>query len=234
LRELREAGFRTVEVQWQEGWTIGSSENEGQARLACRPATVMRYVYDELHAADPALGFCATGNSGGAAQIAYALSQYGLGDIVSLAVPTGGPPMTRIDLGCIRDHPANQPLWFVEANLARIDEGYGYPAGVPGPCAAGAESFRGRFEEASIGVGPWQYLFPRTLVWFLFGESDDSVAVPQGLLFYERLVHELPRNPTNIGMVRMGVVPDTGHGVSKTRIGANTVRDVLLGECRPR
>jgi len=50
LGELRAAGFRTVQLQWARGWLVGANEAlEGQARLACKPATVARWVYDTLN-----------------------------------------------------------------------------------------------------------------------------------------------------------------------------------------
>ena len=98
LADLSAAGFRTVQLQWIDSWLIASpGKEEGHARLGCRPATVARWVHDHLHQSTPSMAFCATGNSGGASQVSYMLSHYGLKEILAAVVPTGGPPMGRID-----------------------------------------------------------------------------------------------------------------------------------------
>ena len=70
--------------------------------------------------------FCATGYSGGAAQVAYMLSHYGLGDILASVVPTGGPPMARMDRSCARDEPAFREK-LRQASVASGDGDYQYP-----------------------------------------------------------------------------------------------------------
>src|SRR5262249_54011923 len=65
LADLSAAGFRTVQLQWIDPWLFASSgKEEGHVRLACRPATVARWVHDHLHQSPPSTAFCATGNSG--------------------------------------------------------------------------------------------------------------------------------------------------------------------------
>ena len=96
LNDLRTAGFQTVQLQWAENWFGGSpGAEEGFVRLACRSATVAQWVHDNVHPPSESAAMCATGHSGGAAQVSYMLSHYGLEDILSLVVPTGGPPMER-------------------------------------------------------------------------------------------------------------------------------------------
>jgi len=227
LGELRAAGFRTVILQWAGGWlTSPRGWHLGQGKLACRPATAARWIYDNLHTQSATTAFCATGNSGGAAQVSYMIAQYGLADILSAVVPTGGPPMSRIDLGCLRYDPANQPLWYDTGNIGTIDRGFGYFG--TGPCERSDFSFRKRFQEASITFGNWQYNYPRTMVWLLFGEQDNTSAVGQGLLFHQRLLAE------GSPLVRMNVIPNTGHGTQSSPEGANMIRDIMLNECRLR
>lgn len=64
------------------------------------------------------------------------------------------------------------------------------------------------------------------MVWFLFGENDRSNAVPQGQIYYERLITE------GSPLVRMEIVPNTPHAVPSTREGAERIRDIMLAECR--
>lgn len=229
LQELQAAGFRTVQLQWERGWLVGASgQLEGQARLACKPATVARWIYDHLHDQGPQTAFCATGNSGGSAQASYMLAQYGLAEIFSAVVPSGGPPMGRIDLGCIQDDPANQPLWYSPGSAATIDQGFGFLRGARGPCVSGDASFRQQFQEASVAFGDWQYVYPKTMIWFLFGENDRGNAVPQGMAYYQRLREE------GSPLLHMDIVPNTPHAVPSTGEGAEMIRDIMLNECHPR
>ena len=81
----------------------------GPAHLACRSASLIQWLHDTYYlpmgvsAAPLQCGFCLTGNSGGASQIAYSLAFYGLGDIVDAVVETGGPPHAALDKACLND-----------------------------------------------------------------------------------------------------------------------------------
>ena len=83
-------GFVTVGIKWEEPgiWHVDSRA----ITLACRYATVARWVYDNLHEGGEETLFVAQGNSGGAAQIAFGLAHYGLDEIIDLANLGGGPP----------------------------------------------------------------------------------------------------------------------------------------------
>ena len=83
-------GFMTVGIQWE-----GPGIWDGDSRtitLACRYATVARWIYDNLHEGGERTLFVAQGGSGGAAQIAFGLAHYGLDEIIDLANLGGGPP----------------------------------------------------------------------------------------------------------------------------------------------
>jgi hypothetical protein len=175
LNDVAAAGFRTVQLQWVDSWLFGSlGREEGQARLGCRPATVARWVHDQLHEPAASRAFCATGHSGGAAQVAYMLSHYGLDDILSAVVPTGGPPMGRIDRSCTRDDPRNAQIAFPDWATRIIDVGFGFlpPGGLQGfdpfkapavgPCARGERTFGEKFRQASVASGDGDYVHPRT------------------------------------------------------------------------
>jgi len=229
LDELRAAGFRTVEISWTRGWLVGASGAlEGQAALACKPATLARWIHDRFQADRPDFAFCATGNSGGSAQVSYMLSHYGLDATLDLAIPSGGPPMGRVDLGCIRADEADQPLWYLAGGAATIDRGFGFLEAGSGPCALGDESFRTPFAEASVVSGEGDYHHPKTLVHFLFGSEDHSNAVPQGLAYLQRLRTE---GTPLVGIDTLAGVP---HAVPSARSGAERIRDLVLSECRVR
>jgi hypothetical protein len=228
LDKLHRRGYRLVQLAWEDGWLLGAPGRlEGQQRLACRPATAARWVFDNLHSgADKPL--CATGNSGGAAQIAFMLSHYGLEEILAAVVPTGGPPMGRIDQGCLRESADLRQLWYEPGAARTIDRGFGEPGDGSGPCASAESGFRRRFERASIAFGEHDFEHPATVIWFVFGENDTGSAVGQGLAYYDRLVAA--------GSPRLGmsVAPATPHQTPSTRKGARRIFKVLKRHCRLR
>ncbi len=86
-------GFKLVEVAWDEpGVWEGPG---GSITLACRSATVFRWLEQNVHSSGPLI---AQGNSGGNAQIALSLAYYGLDEILDLANLSGGPPPCPLSL----------------------------------------------------------------------------------------------------------------------------------------
>ena len=245
LTDVAAAGFRTVQLQWIDSWLLGSAgQEEGHVRLGCRPATVARWAYDHLYEQGSSGAFCATGHSGGAAQVSYLLSHYGLKEILAAVVPTGGPPMARMDRSCTRNDPANASLAFPDWATRIIDAGFGFlPPGDPqsfnpfeapavGPCARGDASFREKFRRASVDSGDGDYVYPRTMVWFVFEGIDDTRAVAMGTTYFDLLMK------AGSPLVRKTTVPDVSHAGPKGLYGSSTgtlaVRDILLNECRAR
>lgn len=83
------SGLLAVEVAWDAPGIWGGA----RARtLACRYATVARWIYDNLHQAAPGARFIALGTDGGASQIAFGLAHYALDEIITDAHLAGGPP----------------------------------------------------------------------------------------------------------------------------------------------
>ncbi len=229
LNELRMAGFRTVQLKWATNWLNGApGQGEGHARLACRPATVMRWVHDNLHTSRPDTAFCAYGHSNGAAQVGFALAQYGMSDILSSVLLDGGPNWARTDKACLQDDPANQALWFDDTERGIADWGFGFPNNGTGPCALKNTSYRDEFQEASVAFGDWEYIYPKTVVWFVQGALDQTTTAAHGRFFYNHLLK------MGSPLVHMSVVPGAPHNTVSTTEGAHTIRDILLNECRPR
>ena len=226
IKKLRRKGFRTIEVSWEDLWLDAAPDlREGAHRLACRPATVAQWIHDRLHSGN---SFCASGNSGGAAQVTYMLSHYGLGEILDAVVASGGPPLSRMDLGCLGPQdPGLPPLVYGPSAKSLIDRSLG-SFDAAGPCSSELESFRSVLEAASIASGPLEtYRFDTTSVWLVFGADDNGSAVGQGILFYERLV------AAGAPAVGMRVVANTPHAVPSANKGARRIRHLLLDHCRP-
>ncbi len=86
-----------VQLKWDPPGIWG----DPRARTAaCRYATAARWIYDNVHVGGRSRLFAAQGTSGGAAQIAFGLAHYGIGDFIDLANLGGGPPICPL---CARD-----------------------------------------------------------------------------------------------------------------------------------
>jgi hypothetical protein len=226
LEELRAAGFRTVQLQWERGWLTGApGKSEGPARLASRGATLIRWVYENLHQHNDNCAFGAVGHSGGSLQLGYTLSHYGQADIFDVVVLCGGL-FGRLDLGLIHDDPNNEQYWFPDNPARMVDVSFGFPTDGTGPATRNDSSFRKQFQDASVSFGNWDYVYPETMVWFLFGERDNWI--PQGMTFAERLLQE------GSPLVRIDTLPRLGHRIHSRKEGAEMIRDILLKECRRR
>lgn len=110
------AGYRVVQIAWNPSagqtsngvsdWgTIGNGFTSNLQVAACRPATVMRYVYDNIHGGESGTGaFCSIGHSAGSGAIAYSLAHYGAGDAtigyLDKAILMAGPPLSDLSQGC--------------------------------------------------------------------------------------------------------------------------------------
>ena len=79
---LLSMGLRTVEVRWAIPGVFGGPQ---PWKLACRSATALRWIHDNLHEQGTGMLFAAQGTSAGAAQIAFALAHYGAGEFLHLA-----------------------------------------------------------------------------------------------------------------------------------------------------
>jgi len=117
IQDLNVAGYIAIQTNFSDpdnptgefaGWLTGSTTaSYGPRQLACRYATLANWVWTSLLHRETAMPVCATGNSGGSAAIAYGLSQYGLGSITGpgpefkMVELTSGPPLARLDHGCL-------------------------------------------------------------------------------------------------------------------------------------
>jgi hypothetical protein len=230
MRSLADSGFRIVQRAWDEQWESGGA---GLAAAACRYATLLTWVNDQLKTEG---AMCATGNSGGSAEIGYALSRFGREEILDLAVPTGGPVMSRVDLGCLdfdawvdecqqvpdgtTCEPAGVQCNYSGSNFDHIDGPY-----LPDtPCESQDADFAATLLADSILSPDADLDFGATPVHQLFGERDCSPALPQGVVWYDAVTSAKTQT----------FVADTGHSTFATEAGASAIRRVLDEECAPR
>ncbi len=166
FQALLDNGFELVQVKWTGGWLNSPiGVQSGEEALACRPATAIKWVHDNWYlpmGVQPAvgqLGFGITGTSAGACQVAYAISSYGIDNIVDVAVPTAGPTMADIAKGCLQ-----VPGYEYNPTKANFfDQSYGF-TGQNGPCAAQDPSFTDAWIANSVETGGVTYNYPTTRV----------------------------------------------------------------------
>jgi hypothetical protein len=232
VQSINAANYRTVQIDFSDpediikepsGWLTGPSI-DGPRSLACRYATAVHAVWSLLLDKDTTHPVCATGNSGGGGLVAYAITQYGMGNtsgpgpMFTMVEPTSGPPYARIDHGCGGNA---APVSSVSCPAGvRLSEDYGletagefvdpaYPTDV---CTVDINS-SGKDPDPNFlhdSVLSDDYSTPtyKTVVRVLFGSDDLSSAVPLGLEWYDAIrskktgaciagaPHELPSNFT--------------------------------------
>jgi hypothetical protein len=201
VQGILDDGFTTVQVafspldnptQFSNGWLTGPG---GVRRLACRYATVAQWVYANIQKSNVSVPMCATGNSGGAAAIAYALTIYGESNLFAMVETTSGPPMTRLDWACSSQSMTadftcnslptqNLPFNFSLSEAEIIDPAY--PSGEPFCSNAvngtGTQAPTDLFLSDSIlgGPQPTPTVDPPTYVNIVLGGADTTAAVQQG------------------------------------------------------
>jgi hypothetical protein len=228
IADLRADGFRTVQVDWGRNWFQAKPGlEEGMGNLACRPASILKWVFDNLHGSQVDKAFCSDGHSNGASQLAYSLTRYGMGKYLDLAVFESGPNFTYIDQGCIQDDPAYSDIWWT-TNSPRnnMDLSYGY-ANNTGPCYMKSPNFRPTFQKDSLGLGNWQFNFQRTKMAFLFGDLDTNPPTTRnnGIRFYELLVNN------GSPLLSRTNLPNTSHAIGATTEGQQALLDTLRTQC---
>ena len=232
VQSINAANYRTVQfdftdpeglIQEPSGWLTGPA-TDGPRALACRYATLVHAVWSQILSSDTTHPVCATGNSGGGALVAYAITQYGMGNtsgpgpIFTLAEPTSGPPYARIDQGCAG---SAAPVMSVSCpSGTQLSEDYGLPtaedfvdpAYSTAVCSTdinsnGKSAYR-NFHHDSVLSDDFANPSYKTVVRSLFGSDDLSSAVPLGLKWYNAVrssksaacisgaPHELPSNFT--------------------------------------
>jgi hypothetical protein len=222
-------GFTVAETQFPgssgNGWLQGPA-TDGPRSLACLYSTLVEWIYTNIHQSSTTAPYCATGESGGAAAISYSLSHYGLGAIYNMVEVDSGPPFGRIDYGCLCNGLApnspcgthNKSCYGAGSTAQRLTEAaYGTT-----DCAAGNSNDATLWDHDSISSPDANYNYTHTDVHFLFGGKDTSSAVPQGLLFANRIKTQKT----------IACVPDAAHDITEVLDGANQIVSDLTSYCK--
>jgi hypothetical protein len=229
VTNLLNAGFTVAQVAFTEsdnGWLQGPG---GPRALACRYVSAAQWVYANVHVGGSTAPFCLHGDSGGAAQISYGMAHFGLDSIVSMAEIASGPPMGRVDHGCLCDQPAvsttpttcpnAQPVkeCYETSPSALLDAAYGNTA-----CSSRDTSYAMTFLNDSVASPDANYSYPHTDLHFLFGGMDQSSAVPLGLDYATQVTSK----------AAFACVADAPHIIQNASDGASKISDDLIEFCK--
>jgi len=223
------SGFTVAETQFPgasgNGWLQGPA-TDGPRALSCLYSTLVQWIYTNIHQANTAAPYCATGESGGAAAISYSLSHYGLGSIYNMVELDSGPPFGRLDYGCLCNGIApkspcgtrNKSCFGSGSTAQRLAQAaYGNT-----DCSQKLSTDQTLWDNDSISSPDASYSFPTTDVHFLFGGLDTSSAVPQGLLFANQIKTQK----------EIGCVADAAHDITEVLDGANQIVSDLQTYCK--
>jgi uncharacterized protein (TIGR03437 family) len=219
FQSLTAIGFRVVDRAWAgpSGWVTSEG---GFRKQSCRYATLLTWIRDRIHTQGK---FVVSGNSGGSAEIGYALTTWQRGDIIDLAVPTSGPPISRLDYGCTNPPPSE---WLtlctgiLPPGSLECTPICSYGAG-RGVCNQASSAPTLEILRNDSVVHPDAVLnYSKTRVHFLYGKRDCGESVPQGLTW--------ATNVTSQKVIEF--VPNTPHVMASTAEGrAAIVNAIDLG-----
>ncbi|HEV2380411.1 MAG TPA: hypothetical protein VG206_11525 [Terriglobia bacterium] len=245
INSLVSAGYTAVQIMYDNtvaGWLTGPA-TDGPLDLACLPSTSMQWVHDHILGSGTPL--CATGNSGGSQQIAYALSQYGLGSgttsIFTMAEATSGPELSRMDYGCA---PAGKYTACAICGFGKHQESYGLTIAETGIDPA----YTGKVTTTPDSSDPCSYDYLNHMTWatqlhhdsilsdvyppppsfstdihFAFGGADaHSPAIPEGLDWASFIT----------SATAIVCVPTGNHELPSTSAGAARIESDLTTYCK--
>jgi len=175
----------------------------------CGTAGIIDWIVSNIASNPEVVG--ATGSSGGANELAYALNVHNLEDILDVVVLTGGPG--RVDLAalCQTDLPVKTIVDYI---MGWHDDG-DYCTN-SSELAWVVQALKSESVITLLTDESRDYHYPNTTVVFIEGEVD--VYAPQGRLFYDVITTEKS----------WLVLPGVGHGVSSDPDGAVLIQETLL------
>jgi hypothetical protein len=243
---VNQYGYTTVQENWgfvpvgypangsPNGWLSGPG---GPRKLACRWATVTRWVHDNLRPSSTT-PMCHTGNSGGAGAAAYALVHYGFDalQIFNFVEETGGPPFVRIDQGCICNTSAVFNMCTQQSQTACygpvdsqmvIDPAYDPVGGATCSGAAATQDTTNRlmFLNDSLLSPDANLSYPHTNINFAFGDQDLGPEAIQNLQWWSAMT------PSNGNQQPWTCVPNTTHQMPDFQQGAHQIELDLAANC---
>lgn len=229
VQDVLNAGYTAVQLTFGGPFSNGAGwqhdvDGKGVRAASCRYATVVQWIYSQ----SAGVPLCATGNSAGGQNIAEGLAHYGLGDYLTFAEITSGPPFNRVDYACLNNIvPAVEYCSGVITGMGvGRDNAVNYidPA-YPGPWCSTSNHNKTQFEQQflddSVTSPDGVMSYPTTRIRFLFGGRDTSSAIRQGLNYQSRIIQS----------TTYGCVNDAPHTIADALDGAHTIASDLIQNC---
>lgn len=234
-KRLQDAGYNVIDRRWPAGWFTGGTA--GPQQTACRLAALLRHVRKNIV---PTGAFCATGNSGGSAELSYALTWQGAGKVLDFAMPSSGP-FHRLDLACQGEADAawkaqcaalvasrcpdcasrtcqlaNGPRSLMDVSFANTTK-----------CTASTAADLALLATLGPAQGPSAAKLDGAPVRFLTGKDDTGAYAP----LQTALVDALKATGASAEIVYVTGAP---HEMDSTTAGATAIYDGLTSRCIPR
>lgn len=227
VSHLLAANFTVAQTEFigTNGWLQGPAA-DGPRSLSCNFATLTQWIYTNIHTVGTTLPYCAVGESGGAAAIAYALAHYPTRQMFVMVELGSGPPLSRLDYGCGCAGPAplspcgtkNRSCFGQGSTAQRLtDIAYG-----GNNCQTHNTDTMALWNHDSISSPDAVYSYPTTDVHFLFGSLDVSSAVSQGLLYANQIKTRKS----------IACVPDAAHDITDVQDGADQIVSDMQTYCK--
>ncbi len=247
MKNLVKAGYTVVDRRWLSGWFGSSAKGHGIAKPSCRYARMLGWVHKNKHTKG---AFCATGNSGGSSELAYSLTRHqaSVGSLLRAAFLSSGPPMARIDIGCLGS--AADPTWKGSCANIWTKSGQSCPSAVKGPlcdyharpgaagpkimdiaytqgsattrCTGADKSAKALFVGDSVVYPGAVMSYPKTHVHFIYGKKDCTEAVPLGHLYYQAVKSQKSVQYVN----------NMPHQIFKSVDGMKALYQAILTRCK--
>lgn len=232
---LLAAGYTLVERRWPAGWFTGGTDGPQQA--ACRLGALIRHLRAEPPASGP---LCATGNSGGSAELGFALTWQDAGPSLDFAMPTSGP-FHRLDLACQGESDATWPADCEALRQATCPDCASKACQLAnGPrslmdlafadtprCSAPGPGDLALLAERSPTLGPDVASLGDLPIHFMIGKDDPGAYEPLATALHDAL-------KASGAVVDIDYITGAPHEMDSVPAGGEAIRDALLARCVPR
>jgi hypothetical protein len=227
INNIVQANYTAVQTDFNDtnlgstGWLDGPG---GPLLLSCRWATLAQWVSTNVRSSGTA--FCATGNSGGAGVIAYALSRFGEDSLFNYVLPTSGPPFSNINDGCRCSQQTMQTTncagvqatcYGTDANLF-LDPAYGNTDCSNGAATPDTAQWAADSIVSSDGKSQLNYKIP---VHFIFGAQDMGSGAALAVLWENAITSNHS----------FECIADGPHKIADVLDGAQAVASDLIANC---
>jgi hypothetical protein len=212
IDRMRDEGYETYEIKWlgEFGW---GTDNFGQGfkKLSCGTSDIIRWIVTNIASNPDVVG--ATGQSGGANELAYGLSIHDLESILDVIVLTGGPGRLDLVALCQMDD-ASGPKGTVDYVMGWQGDG---DYCTTGNCPEWVvQALQSESIITPLSYESRDYDYPNTQLIFIEGEND--IYAPQGRMFFDAIT----------SMKQWVELEGLGHGIPRDPLGASLIQDFLL------